>query len=112
MVECSIHEEESTPKISREVIRESYWLLHVHDASNTQGSKASLILANPKGAVTEHALRFNFKTFNNGTEYESLITGLRMKKDLNVKKLIVFANSQLIIGQVQDQFEAKDSIIS
>ena len=41
--------------------------------SNFQKSGANLILANPEGFVTEQALRFNFNTSNNSTEYEALI---------------------------------------
>ena len=86
--------------------------MHIDGASNTQGSGAGLILASLEGDVTEHALRFNFKISNNGAEYEVLIGGLEIIKELNTKRLKVFIDSQLIVGQVQDHYEAKDSIIS
>ena len=71
-----------------------------------------LILASPKGIITEHALRFNFDTSNNRAKYEALIVGLEMTKELNVKKLEVFTDSQLVVGQIRGQFEVKDSILS
>ena len=69
-------------------------------ASNFQKSDASLILASPQGFVTEQALRFNFNTSNNGNECEVLTMGLRMAKELGVRKLKIFTDSQLVIDQV------------
>ena len=93
LVECLILEEEQIPKIQKEITEESYWLLHMDRASNAQESKAGLILANPEGIIIKHALRFSFKASNNGVEYEALVAGLRMAKELNIKKLKVFTDS-------------------
>ena len=61
------------------------WTLHMDGASNEQGSGAGLILKSPEGVMAEYALRFSFKTFNNQAEYEALIAGLRIAKDLKVE---------------------------
>ena len=63
-------------------------------------------MVSSEGATTEHALRFNFKTSNSGAEYEAFIANLRMAKELNVKKLKVFMDSQLIVGQVWSHYES------
>ena len=60
-----------------------------------------MILTSPEGIVTERILRFNFNTSNNRAEYEVLIAGLGMAKELSVNKLKVFTDSQLIVGQVR-----------
>ena len=75
------------------VIPENTWTLHVDGASNEQGSGAGLILKSPEGVMTEYALRFSFKTSNNQAEYEALIAGLRIAKDLKVDKLKAFSDS-------------------
>ncbi|XP_073103293.1 uncharacterized protein [Elaeis guineensis] len=89
----------------------SIWMLHIDGASNAQGSGAGLILMNSKGIVTEYAFRFNFKASNNQAEYEALLTGLKIAKELEIYSLKIFTNSQLIAGQVKDKFEARDPIM-
>ena len=86
-------------------------MLHINGASNAQGSRANLILINFKRIVTEYALWFNFKASNNQTEYEALLTGLKIAKELDIDNLKIFTNSQLITEQVKDEFEAWDPIM-
>ena len=45
---------------------------------------------------------------NNEAEYEALLTGLNLAKALRAKNLIVQGDSQLIIGQVKGDYEAKE----
>ena len=94
-----------------EAIPENTWTLHVDGASNEQGSRAELILKSSEGVVAEYALRFSFKTFNNQAEYEALIAGLRIAKDLKVEKLREFFDSLLVVGQTKGEFEAKDPVM-
>ena len=71
-----------------------------------------MILTSLEEFVIEQVLRFNFNTFNNGTEYEALTADLKMAKELGVRKLKVFTDSQLIVDQIRGQFEVKDSMIA
>ena len=76
----------------------SVWVLHIDGASNTQDSGVDHILTNFEGMVIEYALRFNFKDSNNQTEYEALLAGLKIAKELDIDSLKVFTDSQLIAG--------------
>ncbi|XP_073107344.1 uncharacterized protein [Elaeis guineensis] len=71
-------------------------------------SGAGFLLTNSKGVVTDHALRFDFKASNNQAEYEALVAGLKLALELGVGRLKVFSNSQLIVGQIKDEFETRD----
>ena len=62
--------------------------------------------------MAEYALRFSFKTSNNQAEYEALIAGLRIAKDLKVEKLRAYSDSQLVVGQAKGEFEAKDPVMA
>ena len=62
IMEYSISYEELTSESPKEIIEDSYWILHVDGASNSKENRIGLILANPEDVVTEHALRFNFNT--------------------------------------------------
>ena len=45
---------------------------------------------------------------NNEAEYEALITGLKLTKELGISVLQVFSDSQSIVGQVNRECEARD----
>ena len=57
----------------------------------------------------KYALRFKFKASNNEVEYEALLAGLRLAKHLGVKQINIFSDSQLVVNQVTNNFDAKDN---
>ena len=75
-----------------------FWALYVDGSSNMSGAGAGLILISPEGIIVEYTLRFEFPTTNNGAEYEALITGLKIAKELGVDQLQVHNDSQLVVG--------------
>ena len=85
----------------------SAWKLSIDGASNAQGSGAGLILTSPEGIDIEYALRFGFRTSNNEAEYEAVIAGLNLSHSLEVDQLEVYSDSQLVVRQIEDTYEAK-----
>ena len=83
------------------------WKLSVDGASNAQGSGAGLILTSPEGIDIEYALRFRFHASNNEAEYEAIIAGLNLAHSLEVDQLEVHSDSQLVVRQIEDTYEAK-----
>ena len=83
------------------------WKLSVDGASNAQGSGAGLILTSPEGIDIEYALRFGFHASNNEVEYEAVIAGLNLAHSLEVDQLEVYSDSQLVVRQIEDTYEAK-----
>ena len=61
--------------------------------------------------VIEYAFRFDFKISNNQIEHEDLIAWLKIARDLDVKWLKVFTDSQLVARQSQKKYEARDPIL-
>ena len=55
----------------------------------------------------ERAFRFEFAASNNEAEYEALLLGLKISYEAGAKTLSTFSDSQLIVGQVNGEFEAK-----
>jgi len=84
------------------------WFLSVDGSSNQQGSGAGVILDGLSGLLIEQALRFSFKAHNNQDEYEALITGMSLAKELGSRSLLVKSDSLLVIGQVTGEYRAKD----
>nr|GEX32179.1 hypothetical protein [Tanacetum cinerariifolium] len=62
------------------------WTLFTDRSSCVDGSGAGLILTNPEGAAFTYALRFRFDATNNEAEYEALIAGLKIAKQMCIKK--------------------------
>ena len=83
------------------------WKLSVDGASNAQGSGAGLILTSPEGIDIEYVLRFGFRASNNEAEYEAVIAGLSLAHSLEVDQLEVYSDSQLVVRQIEDTYEAK-----
>ncbi|KAM2212653.1 hypothetical protein ACFX1S_022927 [Malus domestica] len=73
------------------------------------GCEARLVLTTPNKVVMKYALRFKFKASNNKAEYEALLAGLHLAKHLGVKRISIFSDSQLVVNQVTNNFDAKDS---
>ena len=85
----------------------SIWKLSVDGASKAQGSGAGLILTSPEGIDIEYALKLGFHTSNNEAEYEAVIAGLNLAHSLEVDQLEVYSDSQLVVRQIEDTYEAK-----
>ena len=83
------------------------WKLSVDGAANAQGSGTSLILTSPEGVHVEYALRFLFLASNNKAEYEVIIVGLNLAHSMEVEQLQVCNDSQLVVRQIEDSYEAK-----
>ncbi|XP_059645862.1 uncharacterized protein LOC132288728 [Cornus florida] len=84
------------------------WSLYVDGSSNARACGAGLVIISPEGENLKYALRFGFRATNNEAEYEALIAGLKLTEALGVQQLKVFTDSQLIVGQVCEEYEAKD----
>ncbi|GKC53526.1 putative nucleotidyltransferase, ribonuclease H, partial [Tanacetum coccineum] len=61
---------------------ENTWKLFTDGASSSDGLRAGLMLVNPEGKEYTYALRFEFETTNNEAEYEALIAGLHIAKEI------------------------------
>ncbi|XP_057775328.1 uncharacterized protein LOC130994298 [Salvia miltiorrhiza] len=85
------------------------WKLYVDGSSNVRGSGLGVVLSSPRGDNIERSIRCDFKTTNNEAEYEAMIAGLRLAKEIGVKCINVFSDSQLVVNQMQGTFQAKDT---
>ncbi|RDX89573.1 hypothetical protein CR513_28678, partial [Mucuna pruriens] len=84
------------------------WFLSVNGASNQSGSGAGVILEDPNGVLVEQSLRFEFKASNNQAEYEALLSGIKLAKELDNYILTAKSDSKLVIGQVNGEYQARD----
>ena len=83
------------------------WRLSVDGAANVQGSDAGMILTSPDGIDVEYALRFGFQASNNEAEYKAVVVGLNLAHSMEADQLEVRSDSQLVVKQIEDSYEAR-----
>lgn len=67
-----------------------------------------VVIATPDGEVLKYEVQLKFPATNNKAEYERILTGLRLEKALGAKNLLVQNDSKLMIGQIKEEYEAKE----
>lgn len=87
---------------------DDYWNQYVDGASGREASGAGVVLEGPNGFLLEHSLVFKFKTSNNQAKYEALVLGLELAKDMGAKTIICRTDSQLVVGQMNEEFQVKE----
>ncbi|GJZ20505.1 reverse transcriptase domain-containing protein [Tanacetum coccineum] len=58
-----------------------------------------------------YTIRFEFETTNNEAEYEALLAGLRIAQEMEIAKVAIFMDSQLLVNQIKGTFAAKQASI-
>ncbi|GKB64631.1 reverse transcriptase domain-containing protein [Tanacetum coccineum] len=87
---------------------ENTWKLFTHGASS---SGAGLMVVSLEGKGIYIRIEVEFETTNNEAEYEVLLAGLRIAKEMEIRELIIFVDSQLVANQVKGLFEARQPTI-
>ena len=75
------------------------------DALNRDGAGARVLFISPKGEQLKYVLQLLFKATNKAAEYEALIHGLRIAVTLDIKHLLAYGDSKVIIQQVNKDWE-------
>ena len=84
------------------------WTLHIDGSSNLKGAGADIVLEGPNDILIEKSLHFAFKTSNNQAEYEAILVGLSLAREVGVKSLTCKTDSKLTVGHLNDEFQIKD----
>ena len=67
-----------------------------------------MVFISPKREILKYVVRLQFLATNNEAEHKAFLIGLSLTKVLEAKTFIVQADSQLVIGQVRGDYEAKE----
>ncbi|XP_016178506.1 uncharacterized protein LOC107620940 [Arachis ipaensis] len=87
------------------------WRLHVDGASNQTSGGAGVILESPAGVIYEQSSKFEFPVSNNQAEYEALLVGLTLAREVGVTRLEVCSDSQVVTSQVNGSYQARDPLL-
>ena len=77
-------------------------------ASRQIEARLGLQLKAPTGEIIKQAIRLDFPTSNNEVEYEAIIARIDLAISVSSEKIIIRSDSQLVIGQVNGEYETRD----
>ena len=108
-----------TPEALQELFREvadlyldrgeGFWRLHCDGASrgNPGPAGAGMVLFDPRGRLQVNKGRYLGETTNNVAEYQALLLGLAEAHRLEVKKLQILTDSELMVKQLTGRYRVK-----
>ena len=91
------------------VREEGFWRLNCDGASrgNPGPAGAGMVLFDPQGRLQANKGRYLGETTNNVAEYQALLLGLKEARKLSVQKLRIFADSELMVKQLNGRYRVK-----
>ena len=66
-----------------------------------------VVIITHDGEILKYGVRLKLPATNNKAEYEGILTGLRLRRALGAKNLLVQNDTKLVIGQIKGDYEAK-----
>ncbi|KAK1608287.1 hypothetical protein QYE76_031960 [Lolium multiflorum] len=88
------------------------WVMHFDGSKQHQGSGAGVTLKSPTGEELQYVLQIHFEATNNMAEYEALLHGLRIAKEIGIKHIICCGDSDLVAQQVAGTWNARNSVMA
>ena len=87
----------------------NWWTLSVDGASCQTGVGIGLQLNSLGGDKIEQAVRLGFSASNNESEYEAILAGgIELATTISADKLIIRSDSQLVVRQVNAEYESRN----
>jgi hypothetical protein len=62
-----------------------HWVMYFDGSYTLKGAGAGVMLIPPEGDMLKYTIQIEFPTTNNTTEYEGVVTGLRLAKELGIR---------------------------
>ena len=60
------------------------------------------------GDKIEQAIQLGFSASNNESKYEAILAGIELVAAISINKLIIRSDSQLVVGQLNAEYESRD----
>jgi hypothetical protein len=99
--------QETTP-----VPEPEHWVMHFDGSKLLHCSGAGVTLKSPKGYELSYVLQIYFPTTNNITEYEALLHGLRVAKEIGVQHIMCCGDSEIVARQVAGTYKARNEVMA
>jgi ribonuclease HI len=83
--------------------------MHFDGSKTIHGLGAGIVLSSPKNDQLRYVLQIHFAASNNVAEYEALVHGLKVSKDIGIRQIMCFGDSDLVIQQCSGVWDAHDA---
>ncbi|XP_059428515.1 uncharacterized protein LOC132162275 [Corylus avellana] len=90
-----------------EIKKDETWVVYVDGSSIRKNGGAGVVLISPDGEELCNSLKLEFKTTNNEAEYEIVLAGLGLAREMGAEFVELRSDSQVIVGHIQGEFEAR-----
>jgi ribonuclease HI len=85
--------------------RPEHWVMYFDGSLKLEGEGVGVLLISPKGEQLKYVLHIFWKVSNNEAEYEALLHGPRLTISLDIKRLLVYGDSVVVINQVNKSWD-------
>ena len=85
------------------------WTIFFDGSVCQQGGGVGLLLISPRGSRFEFAVPISEKCSNNQAEYEALLQGLKLMREIEADAVEAFGDSLLVTKQINQEYEMIDS---
>ena len=86
--------------------------MHFDRSRQLEGPGAGIVLTSPNGDKFWYVLQISFNCTNNAAEYEALLHGLRIAKEMNITRIRCLGDSDLVSQQVTGTWDSKDPVMT
>src|SRR3954465_14362682 len=83
--------------------------MHFDGSKMKTGLGAGIVLTSPKGDQLKYVLQIHFAASNNVAEYEALVHGIRLAKEIGIRWILCYGDSGLVMQQCTGSWDAKDA---
>src|SRR4051794_25995112 len=70
----------------------NFWQMHFDGSKMKAVLGASIVLTSPKGDELKYVLQIHFATSNKVAEYEALVHGVRLAKEIGIRRILCYGD--------------------
>jgi len=85
--------------------------LFFHGSTCDQGAGIGIVLISPRGKKYEFSLPIVATSTNNQAEYQALVKGLELLREVRADAIEIFSDSMLVINQLAGVYECRSEIL-
>jgi len=94
-----------------EVVEIVPWTLFFDGSTCNRGAGIDIVLISPQGRKYEFSLPIVAMSKNNQAEYQALIKGLELLKEVHADAVEIFGDSMLVINQLAGSYECRSEVL-